>query len=125
MMTPVNPSVICPVLIGRTFELASLHTLLEQAKDGHGRVALLCGEAGVGKSRLVAEVRTSAVSMGFSLLQGNCFQTDRASPYGPFRDLVGSSSIEPSTLFGSFDLLSFVQHPPLLAHDESAHAAGA
>jgi DNA-binding CsgD family transcriptional regulator/tetratricopeptide (TPR) repeat protein len=120
MTTPVNASVICPVLIGRTFELASLHTLLEQALDGHGQVALLCGEAGVGKSRLVAEVRTAAVDMGFSLLQGSCFQTDHATPYGPFRDLVGSSFIEASTLFGSFDLLSFVQHPSSVQRDENA-----
>jgi ATP/maltotriose-dependent transcriptional regulator MalT len=110
MTTPVNASLICPVLIGRTFELASLHTLLAQAKDGHGQVALLCGEAGVGKSRLVAEVRTSAVDMGFGLLQGSCFQTDIATPYGPFRDL-----------FEAFDLLSVVQHPSPAQQDENAH----
>jgi AAA ATPase domain len=52
MTTPFNTSVVCPILIGRTAELAALHLLLDQAKSGKGQVVLLSGEAGIGKSRL-------------------------------------------------------------------------
>ncbi|HET8842753.1 MAG TPA: ATP-binding protein, partial [Ktedonobacteraceae bacterium] len=91
MTTPATASVVCPVLIGRTTELAAFHLLLEQAKSGSGHVALLSGEAGVGKSRLVAEVKTAASREGFRLFQGNCFQADHAFPYAPFLDLLRSS----------------------------------
>ena len=69
MTTPFDASVVCPVLIGRTAELAAFHLLLEQAKSGSGHVALLSGEAGVGKSRLVAEVNTSAEREVFFFIQ--------------------------------------------------------
>jgi hypothetical protein len=71
MAVPLNKPVICPVLIGRTADLAALHLLLEQTKSGRGQLALLCGEAGIGKSRLVAELKTEAVALGFQLLQGH------------------------------------------------------
>ena len=109
MTTPFNASVVCPMLIGRTAELAAFHLLLEQAKSGSGHVALLSGEAGVGKSRLVAEVKTSAAGQGFLLLQGNCFQADRAFPYAPFLDLLRSSFSGSSRLPSHRDLLPFAQ----------------
>src|SRR5713101_9874385 len=89
-MTAFNELVVCPVLIGRTSELAALHLCVEQVKSGKGRVALLCGEAGIGKSRLVAELKTEAFTQGFQLLQGNCFTTDRSFPYAPLLDLLRS-----------------------------------
>jgi len=48
---------------------------------------LISGEAGIGKSRLVAEAKTAAAHQGFLLLEGQCFQTDRAFPYAPLLDL--------------------------------------
>src|SRR5947209_19078479 len=66
-------SIICPTLVGRADQLATLHLLIEQAKRGEGHVALISGEAGMGKSRLVAEAKTYATLQGFLLLQGNCF----------------------------------------------------
>jgi class 3 adenylate cyclase/predicted ATPase len=44
-------------LVGREEELGLLWRRWEQARDGHGQVVLLSGEAGIGKSRLVQEVR--------------------------------------------------------------------
>lgn len=43
-------------LVGREGELLRLRALWEQARTGSGRIALIGGEAGVGKSRLVAEL---------------------------------------------------------------------
>src|SRR5881227_1200856 len=90
MTTAFNPSVICPILIGRTAELAAFHLLIDQVKSGRGQVVLLSGEAGIGKSRLVAEAKTYATAQGFLLLQGQCFPTDRSCPYAPLLDLLRS-----------------------------------
>jgi hypothetical protein len=57
MVTPFSKPVVCPVLIDRVNDLATLHALIDQAKSGRGQVVLLCGEAGIGKSRLVAETK--------------------------------------------------------------------
>jgi len=67
---------ITPHLVGRASQLAALHLLVEQAKRGEGHTLLISGEAGIGKSRLVAEVKAFTTPQGFLLLQGNCFPTD-------------------------------------------------
>ena len=52
--------------VGRQPELAALHQALEQVSTGHGQVVALLGEAGVGKSRLVYEVRPLAPYPGLA-----------------------------------------------------------
>lgn len=79
---------VCPVLIGRAHDLMTLRLLVERAKSGQGQIALLSGEAGIGKSRLVAEVKTSVLASDFLVVQGNCFPTDHAIPYAPLLDLL-------------------------------------
>src|SRR5229473_6390441 len=81
---------MCPVLIGRGHDLTTLRLLVDRAKSGQGQVALVSGEAGIGKSRLVGEVKTEAFAQDFLLLQGSCFPTDHAIPYAPLLDLLRS-----------------------------------
>lgn len=90
MERSVNRLLLCPKMIGRTSEFATLGTLVDRAREGRGQMALLCGEAGIGKSRLVAETRACAERSGFLLLQGNCFRSDRFFPYAPLIDLLRS-----------------------------------
>src|SRR6266516_7055575 len=90
MQVPIDLPVVCPIVIGRTAELTALHLLLARAKSGKGQVALLSGEAGIGKSRLVAEAKTYATAQGFLLLEGQSFPTDRSCPYAPLLDLLRS-----------------------------------
>ena len=78
-----NKPVSSPVLIGRQVEIATLQALIDQVRRGQGQVVLLSGEAGIGKSRLAAEVKTQAHAQGFLVLQGTCFPTDRSAPYAP------------------------------------------
>ena len=52
---------------------------------------MLAGEAGIGKSRLVDEIRIQAASQQFETLQGNCFQQDTSLPYAPWVDLLRMS----------------------------------
>ncbi len=88
MAASFDKPVVCPMLIGRTADLEALHLRTDQAKEGKGQTILLSGEAGVGKSRLVAEAKAYGLSQGFLLLQGNCFQPDRSCPYAPLLDLL-------------------------------------
>src|SRR5947199_7107569 len=83
-----NKPIVCPVLIGRAADLTALHVLIDQAKRGEGQVAMISGEAGIGKSRLVAEGKSYAIAQGFRLLQGNCFPGDTSCPYAPLLDLL-------------------------------------
>src|SRR5690242_7047535 len=106
VLSPKKP-IVCPVLIGRAADLTALHALIDQAKQGEEQVALISGEAGVGKSRLVAEVKTYAANQGFLLLQGNCFQADSAFPYAPFLDLLRSCFSASSTVTRQNELTPF------------------
>jgi len=90
MEETTRPPMITPHLVGRASQLATLQLLVEQAKGGEEHLVLVSGEAGIGKSRLVAEVKTSATTQGFLLLQGNCFPTDLTYPYAPLLDLLRS-----------------------------------
>jgi DNA-binding NarL/FixJ family response regulator len=103
MTTPLDKPAICSLLIGRTHELTALNSLLDPVKSGQGQIALISGEAGIGKSRLVAEVKASALAQDFQLLQGTCFQTDTSYPYAPLLDLLRSF---------------FAHHLPLTADQE-------
>jgi DNA-binding CsgD family transcriptional regulator len=90
MERAVNRPILCPKIIGRTPEFAALRSLVEQAKGGQGHIALIAGEAGIGKSRLVSELKTTAVAQGFLVVQGACFPTDLTYPYAPLLDLLRS-----------------------------------
>ena len=49
---------------------------------------MLTGEAGIGKSRLVAELRTRAAAERFVILEGHCFEQDISFPYAPWIDAL-------------------------------------
>src|SRR6266540_3479704 len=88
MTVAFDKPLTCPVLIGRTRELAALYSLIDCVRSGQGRVALIRGESGIGKSRLVAKAKSSALAQGFLLLQGDCFQADTSYPYTPLLGLL-------------------------------------
>ena len=110
MERAVNRPLLCPQIIGRTPEFAALGLLVEQAKGGQGHIALIAGEAGIGKSRLVSELKTSAVAQGFLVVQGACFPTDLTYPYAPLLDLLRS-------LVASNPKASLTAAVETLAHD--------
>jgi predicted ATPase len=86
MAMSFEKSVLCPVLIGRENDLERLNRLISQSQAGKGQIALISGEAGIGKSRLVREAKERA-PQGTLILEGYCFQTESVLPYGPFLDL--------------------------------------
>src|SRR5579871_223599 len=63
-----------PRFVGRAAELDALERLLARAASGSGRAALVAGEAGIGKSRLVAELEEWARGRGVHVLLGECVE---------------------------------------------------
>lgn len=87
MALAFHKPLICPVLIGRVQDLTHFRLLVKRVKSGEAQVVLLSGEAGIDKSRLVAEVKASAAAQDFLPLEGQSFQTDSSYPYAPLLDL--------------------------------------
>jgi len=109
---------MCPVFIGRVSERDALFRLIDRIRSGQGGVALVCGEAGIGKSRLVAEAKAYAEAQDFFLLQGNCFQMDSSYPYAPLLDLLRASAV-PTADAPDPIVLEFARLLPELAPDLS------
>ncbi len=84
----IDKPILCPILVGREAYLHLLRQHIEEARLGRGGTFLLAGEAGIGKSRLVTEAKAWAQQNGLMILQGNCFEPDRALPYAPILDLL-------------------------------------
>ena len=77
-----------PPLVGRAAERAALVGWLEQAGRGQGGLALLEGEAGIGKTRLLEEVARDARWRGVQVLWGHAGEVADAPPYGPLREVL-------------------------------------
>ena len=89
-------------LIGRSAELMALHRALEDARSGRGRIIVLLGEAGIGKSRLVAEVMTEARPGTGRVLFGRAYESAQILPFGPWVDAIRNTGLlaEHATLSG-------------------------
>jgi class 3 adenylate cyclase len=70
-------------LAGRRLELDSLERAWRRAQDGVRRVALVAGEPGIGKTRLVGELARLAYAQDGAVLYGRC-EPDAVVPYQPF-----------------------------------------
>jgi DNA-binding CsgD family transcriptional regulator/tetratricopeptide (TPR) repeat protein len=76
------------LFIGRQREMAELRAALDSAKAGLGQLVMLAGEPGIGKTRTAQELASYAVSSGFRVLWGWCYERDGAPPYWPLAQLV-------------------------------------
>jgi DNA-binding SARP family transcriptional activator len=72
------------VFVGRRHELAALLAGLEDAFAGRGRLFLIEGEPGIGKSRLAEEVGARAFDRGARVLVGRCWEQGGAPAYWPW-----------------------------------------
>src|SRR3954447_2760791 len=84
------PSSLCPVLVERDDQLASLESALMSAHRGEGGIAVLSGEAGIGKTRLANELARLARQLGGAVLWGSCSEAELSLPYLPFVEALGN-----------------------------------
>jgi DNA-binding SARP family transcriptional activator len=80
-------------LVGRQVESTRAVASLERAWDRGGRVLLVRGEAGIGKSRLVADLALEAARRGGRILYGACRESEHILPFRPWIDALRSGGL--------------------------------
>ena len=85
---PVGSTSDSSPFVGRSNEYDLLIGLIGRVCAGAGHVALIEGEPGIGKSRLMREVARHADALNLPTLATNCYEIERATPYQPVIDLV-------------------------------------
>ncbi len=73
--------------VGRERELEMLWECFHQAEQGRGQVVSVVGEAGLGKTRLIYELRTALDLSQVNQVRGRCAATGESMSYLPFVDL--------------------------------------
>lgn len=76
-------------LVGREDEMARLEQTLQRVLDGQGELALLAGEAGVGKTRLAYQLLQAAITAGATVISAACQPLERQLPFAPLADSLG------------------------------------
>ena len=88
-LTDVTP------FVGRRSELTRMRSHVDAAMAGSGRVVMIAGEPGIGKTRTAAELETYAEGRGCHVLWGRCYEEAGAPPFWtwvqPIRSYVGSA----------------------------------
>jgi class 3 adenylate cyclase len=77
--------------IGRTRETAFLADAVQDALSGRGRLVMLLGEAGIGKTRLAEEAATRAAASGARVLWGRCWEDGGAPAFWPWIQVIRGS----------------------------------
>ena len=75
-------------LVGRDDQLAALEGVLAGARGGRGRVVLVAGEPGIGKTRLAEEAARRAAAAGMGVAWGRCHEGDGAPALWPWAQVV-------------------------------------
>lgn len=79
-------------LVGRAGELARLGDALERALGGSGQLVAVRGEAGIGKSRLVAEF-LAAAGRRAAVVTGRSYESEQILPFGPWVDALRAAGV--------------------------------
>jgi class 3 adenylate cyclase/tetratricopeptide (TPR) repeat protein len=100
--------------VGRERQLAALQELVAEAASGRGQVVGVVAEPGMGKSRIVTELRRSLAGERLTVLEGRCLSYCSSVPYVPLADIVRANCgiadadspevVEAKTAFGLTEL---------------------
>lgn len=86
-------------LVAREEELGRLSGALEVVVEGQGRLVVLAGEAGIGKTRLAQELTLAAHARGFLVAAGRSYEPQQSVPYYPFLDALSMAYVAaPATI---------------------------
>lgn len=134
LVLPVEP-VLVPVptatdlvwvpLVGREQELASIAAEWHVCQEGHSRLVLVTGPAGMGKTRLVDEATRRIPGPDVTVITGNCYAMEAGTPYQLISDLIQKAAepilgqLDPVTRADLAQLASTLQpdiSPPLVGN---------
>jgi DNA-binding SARP family transcriptional activator len=129
LTAPAGAAAVMP-LIGRGPELGQLRGALARMLDAGGRVVIVSGEAGIGKSRLIQEFTARAGADGAQVALARCYETEQALPLHVWIDaLRGERAVldpRASSRLGASASTQLVRVFPEMAGDgDSPMAAGA
>jgi DNA-binding SARP family transcriptional activator len=85
---PVYGAASTPPLFGRDRELEAIEEALDSALASRGRAVFIRGEAGIGKSHLLAAALDSARESGFLVLGAHCYHIESSVAYQPVREAL-------------------------------------
>jgi predicted ATPase len=91
-MATLPPS---PRLRGREVERSELGDAFGRLASGHPSIVLVEGEAGIGKTRLLADALTDARARGLQVVTGQAQELERARPFGVLADAFGCVASSP------------------------------
>jgi predicted ATPase len=126
--------------VGRVAERALLRNCLQRAMNGESGTVMICGPAGIGKTRLSREMGADARRLGFITLSGNCYDREDSVPFiaivealeaglaqaatpKSFREDLGDEATEIARLMPQLNRLFPDIPPPLLVSPEQARRA--
>jgi len=89
-----RPQAAADELVGRDDQLSALDEVLASARGGRGRVTLVAGEPGIGKTRLAEEAARRAAAAGMQVAWGRCHEGDGAPAFWPWAQVVRQLSAE-------------------------------
>ncbi len=87
MLTPSEESITTDgssTFVCRQRELGELKAALEDTLSGHGRLVMLVGEPGIGKTRTAQELASHAAASGTQVFWGWCYEEEGATHYWPW-----------------------------------------
>ena len=89
------------VIVGRRREMDELKAALEESLLGRGRLVMLVGDSGIGKTHTAEELASVARQFGAKILWGQCPEERGAPPYWPWAQAIRSyvAEQEPAGLF--------------------------
>jgi transcriptional regulator with XRE-family HTH domain/tetratricopeptide (TPR) repeat protein len=77
-------------LVARSAEQTAIHAALSEAAGGNGRLVLLTGEPGIGKTRLAQEAAKLALERGFLVASGRCYEPTSGTPFAPLTEALST-----------------------------------
>lgn len=90
------PPLLAPQFQGRESEMKALREILRDSVEGMGRMVLISGEAGIGKTQVLEEFQADARVHGMRVLTGRCYESGGRA-YGPFLEALTDLADRPGT----------------------------
>ncbi|WP_412744351.1 ATP-binding protein [Krasilnikovia sp. MM14-A1004] len=111
--------VVATDLVGRESSTARLRRVVDEVADGRGRLVLIGGEAGVGKSALAEYVCAYAAGAGATVAWGACWEGDGVAGFWPWQQVVRAVAGDDGVAAGT-DLEALFPDAPSAGSDADA-----